>query len=351
MAVPSPLLPVFATSLHARELLLSLCGIPSTLAPCSRSKLQLANAASNLSRWTSRRFLSRPSPTRRPARTSSSCPSPSIPPQLLPSFFPPPSPDPAKCPGRRASNGLADKTADRVFGRRSPSSRRSTTASPSLRAFSSRSPRALKVRISPSRFGQGRMPNIANGGLARGYEGEHLQEETLPLKHDLIRLLGSLLVIGGDGRYWNPEVVQLIAKIGAAYGVKKLIVGQNGLLSTPAASHVIRKREATGGILLTASHNPGGKHPSLLAPYVRALEIANGTPCKGPTMTLASSTTSPTAPPPPNPSPTRSSRPPRASRATRLPPFPTSISRPLAPGPMAPSRWRSSTAPPTTSRC
>jgi phosphoglucomutase len=55
----------------------------------------------------------------------------------------------------------------------------------------------------------------------------------------------------------------LIAKIGAAYGVKKLLIGQNGILSTPAASHVIRKRKATGGILLTASHNPGGKFPML----------------------------------------------------------------------------------------
>lgn len=71
---------------------------------------------------------------------------------------------------------------------------------------------------------------------------------------------GSTLVIGGDGRYWNPEVTQLIAKIGASpkYGVKKLIVGQNGILSTPAASHIIRMKKATGGILLTASHNPGG---------------------------------------------------------------------------------------------
>lgn len=69
---------------------------------------------------------------------------------------------------------------------------------------------------------------------------------------------GSFLVIGGDGRFYNPEVVQKIAKISAAYGVKKLLIGQNGILSTPAASHVIRKRKATGGILLTASHNPGG---------------------------------------------------------------------------------------------
>lgn len=69
----------------------------------------------------------------------------------------------------------------------------------------------------------------------------------------------SFLVIGGDGRYWNPEVCQIIAKIGAAYGVKKLLIGKDGILSTPAASHVIRKRKATGGILLTASHNPGGE--------------------------------------------------------------------------------------------
>ncbi|KAH6636759.1 hypothetical protein F5144DRAFT_488305 [Chaetomium tenue] len=69
---------------------------------------------------------------------------------------------------------------------------------------------------------------------------------------------GASLVIGGDGRFWNPEVIQLIAKMGAAYGVKKLLIGQDGILSTPAASHIIRKRKATGGILLTASHNPGG---------------------------------------------------------------------------------------------
>lgn len=72
---------------------------------------------------------------------------------------------------------------------------------------------------------------------------------------------GATLVIGGDGRYWNPQVTQLIAKIGAAYGVKKLIIGQNGILSTPAASHIIRMRKVTGGILLTASHNPGGLSP------------------------------------------------------------------------------------------
>ncbi|KPI43734.1 Phosphoglucomutase [Cyphellophora attinorum] len=85
---------------------------------------------------------------------------------------------------------------------------------------------------------------------------------------------GSFLVIGGDGRYYNPEVVQKIAKIGAAYGVKKLLIGHNGILSTPAASHVIRKRKATGGILLTASHNPGGPTEDFGMKY----NLSNGAP-------------------------------------------------------------------------
>ena len=67
-------------------------------------------------------------------------------------------------------------------------------------------------------------------------------------------------------------MVQLIAKIGAAYGVKKLLIGQDGILSTPAASHVIRKRKATGGILLTASHNPGGRFTPALRLIMRVTD-------------------------------------------------------------------------------
>ncbi|KAF4550838.1 Phosphoglucomutase [Elsinoe fawcettii] len=85
---------------------------------------------------------------------------------------------------------------------------------------------------------------------------------------------GSYLVIGGDGRYYNPEVTQLIAKIGAAYGVKKLLIGQDGIMSTPAASNLIRIRKATGGILLTASHNPGGPTEDFGIKY----NLANGAP-------------------------------------------------------------------------
>lgn len=84
----------------------------------------------------------------------------------------------------------------------------------------------------------------------------------------------ATLVIGGDGRYYNDHVIQLIVKIAAANGVKKLIVGQDGLLSTPATSHVIRIRKATGGIILTASHNPGGPNNDLGIKY----NLANGGP-------------------------------------------------------------------------
>ncbi|XP_050333006.1 phosphoglucomutase [Bactrocera neohumeralis] len=71
-------------------------------------------------------------------------------------------------------------------------------------------------------------------------------------------LEGSLLVVGGDGRYYCKEAAELIIRMCAANGVAKLLVGQNGILSTPAVSSLIRKHKALGGIVLTASHNPGG---------------------------------------------------------------------------------------------
>ncbi|CAG9130789.1 unnamed protein product [Plutella xylostella] len=69
---------------------------------------------------------------------------------------------------------------------------------------------------------------------------------------------GSTLVVGGDGRYLVKEVVDKIIKICAGNGVSRLLVGQNGILSTPAVSCIIRKYKTLGGIVLTASHNPGG---------------------------------------------------------------------------------------------
>lgn len=69
---------------------------------------------------------------------------------------------------------------------------------------------------------------------------------------------GATLVIGGDGRFHNDTAIQAILRLAAAAGAGRLIVGRGGLLSTPAASHLIRTRTAHGGFLLTASHNPGG---------------------------------------------------------------------------------------------
>jgi len=71
-------------------------------------------------------------------------------------------------------------------------------------------------------------------------------------------LVGGTLVVGGDGRYYNREAIQLILRLAAANGVRRVLVGAGGLLSTPAASAVIRKYATQGGIILSASHNPGG---------------------------------------------------------------------------------------------
>ena len=71
-------------------------------------------------------------------------------------------------------------------------------------------------------------------------------------------LKNNLLILGGDGRYYNNQAIQTILKMAAANGIKHVMVGQNGLLSTPAVSCLIRKYKAAGGIILSASHNPGG---------------------------------------------------------------------------------------------
>ena len=86
----------------------------------------------------------------------------------------------------------------------------------------------------------------------------------------------QILVLGGDGRYYNREAIQIIVKIAAANGISKILLGQNGLLSTPAASALIRKHQAAGGIILSASHNPGGPEGDFGVKY----NIENGGPAK-----------------------------------------------------------------------
>ncbi|PKP71227.1 MAG: alpha-D-glucose phosphate-specific phosphoglucomutase [Alphaproteobacteria bacterium HGW-Alphaproteobacteria-4] len=85
---------------------------------------------------------------------------------------------------------------------------------------------------------------------------------------------GKTLVLGGDGRYFGAEAAQVILKMAAANGAARAIVGQGAWLSTPAASHLIRLRGADGGLILSASHNPGGPDEDFGVKY----NIANGGP-------------------------------------------------------------------------
>ncbi len=85
---------------------------------------------------------------------------------------------------------------------------------------------------------------------------------------------GKTLVLGGDGRFFNDRAAQVILKMAAASGAARVIVGQNALLSTPAASNLIRQRGADGGIILSASHNPGGETEDFGVKY----NAANGGP-------------------------------------------------------------------------
>jgi phosphoglucomutase len=85
---------------------------------------------------------------------------------------------------------------------------------------------------------------------------------------------GNTLVVGGDGRHLNREAIQRVIKIAAANGFGRAIVGRGGILSTPAASHLIRKNRAFGGIVLSASHNPGGPQGDFGIKY----NVANGGP-------------------------------------------------------------------------
>ncbi|MCC2957229.1 alpha-D-glucose phosphate-specific phosphoglucomutase [Massilia sp. IC2-477] len=85
---------------------------------------------------------------------------------------------------------------------------------------------------------------------------------------------GRTLVVGGDGRYFNREAIQTILRMAAAHGVARCLVGRGGILSTPAVSCVIRKHAAFGGIVLSASHNPGGPDGDFGIKY----NIGNGGP-------------------------------------------------------------------------
>lgn len=107
------------------------------------------------------------------------------------------------------------------------------------------------------------------------FQQEHYLENFVQsIFHVATELKNNLLILGGDGRYYNKQAIQTILKMASANGIKHVMVGQNGLLSTPAVSALIRKYQAAGGIILSASHNPGG----LNGDFGIKFNISNGGP-------------------------------------------------------------------------
>lgn len=128
----------------------------------------------------------------------------------------------------------------------------------------------------PSQPFEGQKPGTS--GLrkkVRVFQQPNYAENFIQAVFDVVeRPAGSTLVIGGDGRFHNRAVIQQAIRIAAANGYGRVLVGQGGILSTPAASHVIRKYGASGGLILSASHNPGGPDEDFGIKY----NIANGGP-------------------------------------------------------------------------
>lgn len=102
----------------------------------------------------------------------------------------------------------------------------------------------------------------------------YLENWVQSLFSSLEDLAGSTITLGGDGRYWNKDAIRTICRLAAGNGVAKVLVGQNGILCTPAISAIIRARNLLGGIILTASHNPGGPTNDFGIKY----NVSNGGP-------------------------------------------------------------------------
>ena len=90
------------------------------------------------------------------------------------------------------------------------------------------------------------------------FMGAHYLENFVQAIFDVVGAEGKTFVVGGDGRYFNDRAAQVILRMAAANGAARAIIGQGAILSTPAASHLIRAHGTDGGIILSASHNPGG---------------------------------------------------------------------------------------------
>jgi phosphoglucomutase len=107
------------------------------------------------------------------------------------------------------------------------------------------------------------------------FQEPHYLENFVQSLFDAVDIVpGATLVVGGDGRYHNRAAIQTVLKMAAANGFSRIVVGRGGILSTPAVSHLIRARKAFGGIVLSASHNPGGPDGDFGIKY----NVGNGGP-------------------------------------------------------------------------
>lgn len=106
------------------------------------------------------------------------------------------------------------------------------------------------------------------------FTGKHYLENFIQSIFDVVGAKGKTFVLGGDGRYFNDRATQTILRMAAANGVARMIVGQHAFLSTPAASHLIRLNATDGGIIMSASHNPGGPNEDFGVKF----NMANGGP-------------------------------------------------------------------------
>lgn len=106
------------------------------------------------------------------------------------------------------------------------------------------------------------------------FMGPHYLENFVQAILDVVGAKGKTFVLGGDGRYFNDRAAQVILRMAAANGAARVIVGQGAILSTPAASHLIRLNKTDGGIIMSASHNPGGPNEDFGVKF----NMANGGP-------------------------------------------------------------------------
>ncbi len=134
----------------------------------------------------------------------------------------------------------------------------------------------MTVKINQSVAFDGQKPGTS--GLrkkVRVFQQPNYAENFIQSVFDVVeRPAGSTLVIGGDGRFYNRTVISQAVRMAAGNGYGRVLVGKGGILSTPAASHIIRLNKASGGLILSASHNPGGPDEDFGIKY----NVANGGP-------------------------------------------------------------------------